>query len=424
MRPGGGTCERCYRLNKTCLPGESLRSLNAQRNNPIARIAQLEGKLDGIVSLLGAGRPVIPPPPQDQPIPLQVLSPVASHSSNISLSPGSGTCTTTGFLPAGAPPSSTQTGAAHDDRIRITEWEPSPDEADEGLAYFRDHMLKYFAFLHISSSADAASLRRERPFLFLCIMAASSQSTRLKLALSERIKHTLARRIFLDKNDGPGAVTMIDLLLGLLTFLAWGHDHLLHGTSASLSRFTQLAMSLVFDLRLNKPLHSEDSNMLPVGSLSDPSCADPRGPARSLEERRAVLGCFVMSSMCVSLKYLSIYQSRRLRRDSMGSPSRVANVLYVLYSVSSYFAQIDAMQWTSHMEDCLTVLGQSNESPYDAMFAEQVRLQRVAAEIESARTAATTVPLPFHLSAVRTKIDAVKAHFSAEVQQNGESYLC
>ena len=171
--------------------------------------------------------------------------------------------------------------------------EPSSEEAEECLTYFRDNMLKYFAFLHIPGEAKV--LRQERPFLFLCIMAARSQSTRTKVALGERIKQILAQRVILD-ND-PGAINL-DLLLGLLTFLAWGHDNLLHGTPASLSRFTQLAMTLVFDLRLNKPLVDE-SNMLPVGTLPW-NCPTSRVPARSLEERRAVLGCFVMSSMFVS----------------------------------------------------------------------------------------------------------------------------
>lgn len=170
--------------------------------------------------------------------------------------------------------------------VAIPASDPSPEEC---LTNFRKHMLKYFAFLHLPS--DTQWLRRERPFLFLSIMAASSQSTQTKLALGERIKQILMQRIFLD-ND-PGAVN-IDLLLGLLTFLAWGHDHLLHRTAAKVSRFTQLAMTLVFDLRLNKPL-PDDSNMLPIGGNYTTS----RGPTRSLEERRAVLGCFVMSSMFV-----------------------------------------------------------------------------------------------------------------------------
>ncbi|KGO68317.1 hypothetical protein PITC_066750 [Penicillium italicum] len=197
-------------------------------------------------------------------------------------------------------------------------------------------------------------------------MAASARSTRTRIELGDRIKETLTERIFLD-NDSTAV--NIDLLLGLLTFLAWGHDHLLHGTAARLSRFTQLAMSLVFDLRLNKP-PPDDPNMLPVGG----NCLVPNDPARSLEERRAVLG------------------------------------------VSSYFAQIDAMQWTPYMEECLDVLSRSAESPYDEMFAHQVKLQRIAGEVESARST-TTSPPAFYLTALQLKVNEVKAQISPHLQQ-------
>lgn len=260
MRPGGQGCERCYRLKKVCLPGNSTR---ARRNNPTARIASLEEKLDGLVSLLTSGSVVLnnyaDPAGQDRVTPSFSISNASS--------------------------------ALHATIEAATSDDPSSGlSSDECLTRFRTHMLKYFAFLHLTG--DAKSLRRERPFMFLCIMAVSSQSTQRKLELGEEIKRTLADRIFLD-NDS--SAINIDLLLGLLTFLAWGHDHLLHGTAAKVSRFTQLAMMLVYDLRLNKPL-LDDANMLPVGG----NCLVSRGPTRSLEERRAVLGCFLMSSISVS----------------------------------------------------------------------------------------------------------------------------
>ncbi|KAJ5501837.1 hypothetical protein N7453_006654 [Penicillium expansum] len=337
QRPGGQGCERCYRLKKPCLPGDSTR-VPAQKNNPFSRIDRLEEKLDGLVHLLGGG-------------------PVALNNAS---HPGADHLTPPASTSIAISPLSTTSGASSAATSSLT-LDLSPEQC---LVKFRTHMLKYFAFLHIP--VDAQCLRRERPFLFLCIMAASAQSTQTKIELGERIKETLTERIFLD-NDSTAV--NIDLLLGLLTFLAWGHDHLLHGTAARLSRFTQLAMSLVFDLRLNKPL-PDDPNMLPVGG----NCLVLNDPARSLEERRAVLG------------------------------------------VSSYFAQIDAMQWTPYMEECLDVLSRSAESPYDEMFAHQVRLQRIAGEVESARST-TTSPPAFYLSALQLKVNEVKAQISPHLQQ-------
>ncbi|KAK2776201.1 C6 transcription factor [Colletotrichum kahawae] len=53
LRSDGDSCERCHRLKKPCHPGDSIRRTaadNTQRAN--ARIADLEGKLSSLVSLL------------------------------------------------------------------------------------------------------------------------------------------------------------------------------------------------------------------------------------------------------------------------------------------------------------------------------------------------------------------------------------
>ena len=78
------------------------------------------------------------------------------------------------------------------------------------------------------------------------------------------------------------------------------------------------------------------------------------------------------------------------------------------------------MQWTPYMEECLEVLSQNRECPYDEMFAHQVRLQRTAGELENAR-GTLTVPSAFYLSALRLKVDELKANISPQLQQDGES---
>lgn len=262
-RPDTQGCERCHRLNKPCLPGDSTRKRNARKKDATARIAQLEGKLDGLVDLL---RPVLnaPNPGGAQPLPTltSIQSPYGTEAS---------TSSSSAFSPS--------------------TFRPSPEETEECLGVFRNHMLKYFPFLHLSD--DVQWLREQRPFLFLCIISASSRSTQRKIALAKDIKQALAQRIILE-NRG---VINIDLLLGLLTFIAWGHDQLLNGTPTSLSRFTQLAMTLVFDLRLNKPPPA-DTWLLPGNTLTG-NFSSLGSTARSLEARRAVLACFVMSSMFV-----------------------------------------------------------------------------------------------------------------------------
>jgi hypothetical protein len=60
----------------------------------------------------------------------------------------------------------------------------------------------------------------------------------------------------------------------------------------ALSMFTQLAISLVFDLNLNRPISGQASTLyMTMYDYKEP----PR--LRTLEERRAVLGTFLLSSM-------------------------------------------------------------------------------------------------------------------------------
>ncbi|KAJ5579581.1 uncharacterized protein N7459_005566 [Penicillium hispanicum] len=366
MAPGHrvGNVQLCYRLKRTCLPGNGIRAQKARKNNPNARIAQLEGKLDGLVSLLEATQKV--------------------DGSTDSLSPSSST-TPFSRETAGIPPSLASS---------LLALETSPEAC---LAYFRDHMLKYFPFLY--PPTDVQWLRRERPFLFICIMAAASQSTQTKVALSEHIKQTITQRVFFDRD---ASTVNIDLLLGLLTFLAWGHDHLIQQAPARVSRYTQLAMTLVFDLRLNKPA-ADDSNMLPK-HMNESFIKTPRC---SLEERRALLGCYVMSSM-----YAPPTMVDRLLLE-------IGKGLADIVRVSLYFLQIDELQWTPFMDECLDVLSRHGESPYDEVFAHQVRLQRIASELQNIK-GAQQVPPGFYLTALKQKLDDTKSRIP-QAQQKGTS---
>jgi hypothetical protein len=93
--------------------------------------------------------------------------------------------------------------------------EPSPYEAEEYLKIFRTQKLKYFPFVYIPSTTSAQHLLQERPFLWLCIMTMSSNSISQQLALSNKIRHILGRKMLLEYEKN------LDLLLGLLAYIGW-----------------------------------------------------------------------------------------------------------------------------------------------------------------------------------------------------------
>lgn len=72
------------------------------------------------------------------------------------------------------------------------------------------------------------------------------------------------------------------------------------------------------------------------------------------------------------------------------------------------------------MEECVEILSQSQESPYDEAFAHQVRLQHAASDIEDIQEA-STVPLPFSIAAFNQNIADAKAKVPSYLLQYGNN---
>lgn len=206
-------------------------------------------------------------------------------------------------------------------------YEPSPVKAEEYLDNFQTRKSKYFPFIYIPSATKAHHLQQERPFLSLCIMAVGSKSTSQQQVLGSKIRQTIAQELVFQSEKN------IDLLLGLLTFIGWAH-YQVH-SKPFLTVFTQLAMSLVFEFGLNKPV-PKDTQLVPCVKEKYSRHPTPR----TMEERRAVLGCFLVTSI-----------------------------------ISSFLQKIDALRWTPHMDECLQALDERKECLNDEILVQQVRLQ-------------------------------------------------
>ncbi|KAI0470984.1 hypothetical protein GGR56DRAFT_124351 [Xylariaceae sp. FL0804] len=137
----------------------------------------------------------------------------------------------------------------------------------------------------------------------------------------------------------------LDLLQGLLVYLAWimhhfcGRPFLVAGLN--------LALTLVNDLRLDRPPHEPHPSR-------EPSCFKPYAypkvalsVERSNDQRRAVLA------------------------------------LYILSLDSSMFIRNQSMRWTPHMEDSLHRLGAQPEHAGDDLLVLQVRTQRIIEDVAS-----------------------------------------
>lgn len=141
---------------------------------PVTKTARLEEKLDGLVSLLQSASQSLPVAP----LPQMELSLEVVHTS-----------------PQNFGPSST--------------------EAEESLRLFRSHFAKHIPFIPSIESTTAHDLRQTRPFLWFSMMAVTSKSSVQQMALGKELRLAVAQRTVVEGERS------LDLLLGLLVYLAW-----------------------------------------------------------------------------------------------------------------------------------------------------------------------------------------------------------
>lgn len=175
-------------------------------------------------------------------------------------------------------------------------------DAETCLATFRDKMLPSFSFTYILPSTTAQQLQHDRPFLMRAIMAVASPSKQEKVKYGRELKEVLAQSTLVQNQSS------LDLLQGVLVFTAWSYDQIIN-PSGTLSRLMLMATSLTCDLRLDKPLPSDEHMMKP---MVDDAYEQEHNTLKNwfvVEEQRAVLACYALSSMCVSTLFLLLFLS-------------------------------------------------------------------------------------------------------------------
>jgi hypothetical protein len=174
-------------------------------------------------------------------------------------------------------------------------------------------MAAYFPFVVIPPTVDARMLLRERPFLFRTIMAAAEQNPNdQKDQVREIIQYLALHLLQLGEKN-------LDMLLGVLVHIAWYVNYVFSRcsfTSICVRRINSIrrshfhfhvmprlttnllheALALLFDLGLHKAPSKNPRTLVfedrfgGRGSIRHPTTD------RTLEERRAALGCFFLVS--------------------------------------------------------------------------------------------------------------------------------
>jgi hypothetical protein len=256
-------------------------------HSKFSRTAQLEGKLDNLVSLLTTTRmPAsnISSEPnsrsasslhstEDLPPPA-LMSPDAHSWAGMVVS-----CTDPGF-PQFLPANSYISG----------DLGPEPGRkstADDQLRAFQGSMASYFPFVVIPEGVPAESLKATKPFLYDNIMMVTSYSKVFRQSSSRSmIIRSFTEQVLLQGKKS------LDLLQGIVVFAAWYHHHL--WSSPQLTNMIQLATALIFDLGLHRAQSAYDGRDVStegIKSFRDRGIGSPR----TLEERRVFLGLLCLS---------------------------------------------------------------------------------------------------------------------------------
>ncbi|OJJ42171.1 hypothetical protein ASPZODRAFT_137445 [Penicilliopsis zonata CBS 506.65] len=345
-RSGGGRCERCHRLNKECRVPPGRRKAQPQA---LSRSLQLERKMDGLMSLLtssSGGRMDLPTPARGQ---------------------------------------AEAQGMGQNEVESEREDDETLAREEESLHTFRTQRLQFLPLIHIPATTTARDLKRQSPFLWRCITAVESKDAARQAALCVRIRELAAKRLLVDCDKS------LDLLQGVLVYLAWVTLHS-QPQKSSLCIYSQMAIGLVVELGLNKPappdLSMTVSSSNAVGHM--PGLKASISTRRTMNERRAVLSCFVLTSI-----------------------------------IAQFLGRMDPLRWTPHMKECLDILVHSEESSGDGVLVQFTRTRLLADQILQGPwseglyglNAAQTLAA-FHLKALQSRLETIKAEIPIQLADN------
>ncbi|KAI5459715.1 hypothetical protein BGZ63DRAFT_388528 [Mariannaea sp. PMI_226] len=368
-RTDGSGCERCHRLGKACEQPAPVRKRRTKRQLPVRPAVSrntLEDKLDDIAALLRS----------------QVADKQSSADSAQTASSRSGTIPSTSDKPCDSSSSmfsspnrdpdvviDTTEGVVHLLRPaeslndspfdQYTTHSPIADdvsvhcipdvEAEDQLNTFRRAFITLFPFVHLPLTIRASDLRRDKPFLWLVIMALTTKVVSKQYELAGTIWKIVSQRFVCEHHAD------LDLLLGLICFASWSHQFKLD--KPFMNKLAQLAVSLGYDMDLHKdgpPLptrHSQTAHVQAQQTTVEYS--------RTLEERRTFLALFQMTS--------SSWQAYR---------------------------KAPPMAWTPYVSECVSILSEGSETHLDSVLAAQVKCHLITNQLSSPSSRESSGPAP------------------------------
>ncbi|EFQ36722.1 uncharacterized protein GLRG_11871 [Colletotrichum graminicola M1.001] len=345
-------CLRCSRMSISCRVPDPVPRKKRGKSRQSSRVLELEKKIDGLVNLFQSQQQA----QEDHGLKSSATGPEgeARHLSpdNAVTLPGlhqAPSCrTTSSGIPASTPeshiisvPDSRYSDATF---YLVPGFSISVAKAEEYLDIYRTRLVTNFPFVPVRHDMTAIELHDTKKFLFWCIMqAVVPQTASVQKAVDDWVRRHAAMHVVVLGEQS------IELLQGLLVYVAWGDLHFQMGTNAY--SLLQMAIGMVMEMTLFS--FGGFMSWMPRSSLPEAWALLGRGnqiesTKQTLEEQRAILGCYFVAS---------------------SNPAAMRK-----YSQIQYRPQIAR---------CFKAIREASELPSDAQLLALIRLQNIGDRIRS-----------------------------------------
>ncbi|KAM3065427.1 hypothetical protein ACMFMG_011452 [Clarireedia jacksonii] len=256
---------------------------------------------------------------------------------------------------------------------------PSDAELEHLIHLYRTELTPRFPFvvLELRNGMTGKEWMAENPLLGKAVlMAASYYNLPRQTRLDREIVRELSESILI-----RGEKTL-EGLQTILVFCAWYQYHCL--CHPQLNNLLSLAVGMITHLQLNKPPTS-DRFRYPFGNSKATS---PDMMKRSMHHRRALAGCFYLTSM-----------------------------------VSTGFQRIDAMKYPVYLDECCRIIAEEKEYPTDVLLLELVKITDLAERIVhtayvAQRENEMSVPTALQLGAYTAELKTLKKLVPEDLKDN------
>ncbi|KEY71660.1 hypothetical protein S7711_09628 [Stachybotrys chartarum IBT 7711] len=252
-------------------------------------------------------------------------------------------------------------------------------ESDEEiLEIYRNKLLQPYPFVTIPQGLTAKELQATWPFLMSCVrMVACFRSRKSMQGQMYRLMSHIAEHMLMRSERS------LDLLSGIVVILGWYHHHCF--VHAQMNNLISLAVTLTAELGLKRSPSWQERTKLMVVNLGEVK-------ERTNEERRLLLAVWYLSS-CISIG----------------------------------FQQIDSMNFSPYIKQCLRDLERAPEFESDQYLVHLIRIQELSERIAQLRlldeadqdsAKSSKAPLSGYMCAFETELEEMRSNMPQHLRDN------